>query len=441
MLCDTPVVLHWFRRDLRLDDNAALYHALRSGYPVIPIFIFDRNILDDLEHRNDARVTFIHNTLLSLKKELESKGSTLLTFYNTPEEAFTFLTKHYTIKAVYTNHDYEPYAIHRDEEINKLLTSKNIPFHTFKDQCIFEKDEILSDGGTPYKVYTSYKNKWLKTVNDFYLKSYPCSQYESSFYKSPPAPIIGLEEMNFTRSTLLIPSTSVKQGVIKNYHNTRDIPAITDGTSRLGIHLRFGTICVREKARKARTLNETWLNEIIWRDFFMQLLWHFPAVVTEPFQSKFKWIPWRHDENDFQKWCEGKTGYPLVDAGMRELNATGHMHNRVRMVTASFLTKHLMIDWRWGEAYFASLLLDYDLSANNGNWQWSAGTGADAQPYFRIFNPENQQKRFDPEFVYIKRWVPEYGTASYPAPMIEHKFAVARCKKSFESGLHQSNEL
>ena len=431
------VVIHWLRRDLRLDDNAALYHALRSGFSVIPIFIFDRNILDDLEHRNDARVTFIHDTIVSLKKELELYGSTLLTFYDKPAEAISSLLKQYQVKAVYTNHDYEPYARERDEQINEILASQSIPFYTFKDQCIFEKNEILSDTGQPYKVYTAYKNKWLRTVNDFYLSSYPCDKYKQSFYKCPPAPLISLKEMNFTRSQLAIPPTSVARSVIKNYTNTRDIPSLEDGTSKLGIHFRFGTISIREKTRKAFALNDTWVSEIIWRDFFMQLLWHFPYVVTESFQSKFKRVKWRYDENDFKKWCEGKTGYPMVDAGMRELNATGHMHNRVRMVVASFLTKHLFIDWRWGEAYFASLLLDYDLSANNGNWQWAAGTGADAQPYFRIFNPENQQKRFDPDFIYIKKWVPEYGTSAYPTPIVEHKFAVARCKLGFSSGLSE----
>lgn len=426
-----PIVLFWYRRDLRLHDNAGLYHALKSGYPVLPVFIFDTTILDDLKDRSDARVHFIHNTLTMLKSRLNEYGSDIDIAHGTPLQAFELLTHKYSIKQVYTNHDYEPSAISRDKNIQTFLNQKGIEYFSYKDQVIFEKSEILSDTGKPYRVYTPYKNKWLKTLSDFYLKAYPTEKYHRFFFKKEPEPLLTLLDIGFTPSSIHIPSTESIQKIISEYDRTRNYPFLENATSRLGIHFRFGTISIREKARKALPLNDVWVSELIWRDFFMQLLFHFPHVVTESFNSKFNVLRWRNSSEDFAKWCEGKTGYPIVDAGMRELNATGFMHNRVRMVVASFLTKHLFIDWRWGEAYFAEKLLDYDLSANNGNWQWAAGTGADAQPYFRIFNPIAQQERFDPEFIYIKKWVPEFGTSAYIPPMIEHKEAVARAKQAF----------
>jgi deoxyribodipyrimidine photo-lyase len=424
------VAVFWFRRDLRLHDNAGLYHALKAETPVLPLFIFDTDILNDLQDKKDARVTFIHDQLVKINEQLKKKGSSILIKHGRPEEVYKSLLDEFTIKTVYTNHDYEPYAQSRDEQIKALLHKNGIEIFTFKDQVIFEKDEIMTDAGNPYKVYTPYKNKWLAKLTSFYLKPYPVEKYSKNFYKTIPIEIPSLKEIGFERTSIVLPPETVSQGLIKKYHEQRDFPFI-EGTSRFGIHFRFGTLSIREKVAKAKQLNEVWLSELIWREFFTQLMYHFPKVITESFNEKFKKVHWRRDENDFARWCEGKTGYPMVDAGMRELNATGHMHNRVRMVVASFLTKHLLIDWRMGEAYFAEKLLDFELASNNGNWQWCAGTGADAQPYFRIFNPTSQQQKFDPDFIYIKKWVPEFGTPAYPMPMIEHKAATERAKKAF----------
>ena len=425
------ISIFWFRRDLRLHDNAGLYHALKGNILVLPVFIFDTEILDDLKDKKDARVTFIYDQIEKIHNELLKKGSDILVKYGKPEKIFKQLLSEYKIKAVYANHDYEPYAQQRDNEVKVFLNKQGVEFYTFKDQVIFEKDEILTELGNPYKVYTPYKNKWLSKLNAFYTKSYPTEKYLSNLFKTTPFKFPVLKELGFERTSIALPESVVAQGLIKKYHEQRYFPFI-EGTSRLGIHFRFGTISIREKVAKSKSLSEVWLSELIWRDFFAQVLFHFPHVVSEPFNPKFKKVNWRHDENDFKKWCEGMTGYPLVDAGMRELNATGHMHNRVRMVTASFMTKHLLLDWRMGEAYFAEKLLDFDLASNNGNWQWCAGTGADAQPYFRIFNPIAQQQKFDPDFIYIKKWIPEFGTLAYPKPMIDHKVATTRAKEAFK---------
>jgi len=425
------IVVFWFRRDLRLTDNTGLYHALKSGQSVLPIFIFDTDILERLENKQDARVEFIYDTIASIKAELQELGSDLLVYHNTAYKAFEKLINQHRIKAIYINTDYEPNAIKRDAEIEKLAAESNIEFKTFKDQVIFEKSEILNETGKPYRVYTPYKNKWLSKLTSNPVQILPSETLIHNFIKTAPTSMPSLGELGFKKTNITIPSIQTARKTIQEYDKTRDFPFIEHGTSLLGIHFRFGTISIREKVLKAMPLNAVWLSELIWREFFMQILYHFPSVVTESFQSKFNVLQWRTSEEDFKKWCDGKTGYPLVDAGMRELNQTGHMHNRVRMVVASFLTKHLFIDWRWGEAYFAQKLLDYDISANNGNWQWAAGTGADAQPYFRIFNPIAQQLKFDPNFIYIKKWVPEFGTSSYIQPMIEHKTAVERAKKMF----------
>jgi deoxyribodipyrimidine photo-lyase len=424
------ICVFWYRRDLRLKDNAGLYHALKSGLPVLPFFIFDTEILNDLKNKRDARVTFIYDQVEKIHKELIGKGSGLLIKYGKPEEVFIQLLEEYNIKAVYANHDYEPYALHRDEKAGKFFKKNKVEFYTFKDQVIFEKNEILTDAGAPYKVYTPYKNKWLSKLSESFTKAYPVEEFQNNFYRTKSFAFPSLTKLGFERTSISLPLETIQQGLIEKYHELRNFPAM-EGTSRLGIHFRFGTISVREKVVKAKQLNETWLSELIWREFFMQLLFHFPHVVLEPFNPKFKKVNWRNDESDFQKWAQGMTGYPIVDAGMRELNETGHMHNRVRMVVASFLTKHLLLDWRIGEAYFAEKLLDFDLASNNGNWQWCAGTGADAQPYFRIFNPITQQQKFDPDFIYIKKWVPEFGTSTYPPPMIDHKLATARAKEAF----------
>lgn len=427
------VNIHWFRRDLRLDDNAALYHALKSNQAVLPIFIFDKNILDKLSDKNDKRVSFIHQTLSDLKKSLEKLGSTLVIKYGTPDECWNELLSEYTIDTVFTNHDYEPYAKVRDTSIEQFLKANKINFKTFKDQVIFEKDEVLKDDGKPYTVYTPYSRKWMAKLNSFYLKSYPTEKYFSNFLKSnsKPEKIISLKEMGFNDSNVTFPKNSVSDILLKNYSDTRDIPSVV-GTSKLGLHLRFGTVSIRKLASHAQPISFSWLNELCWREFYMMILWHFPHVIKGSFKPVYDNIKWRNNEEEFKHWCEGKTGYPIVDAGMRELNATGYMHNRVRMIVASFLTKHLLIDWRWGEAYFAEKLLDFELASNNGGWQWAAGSGCDAAPYFRIFNPYEQTKKFDPDFKYIRKWVPEFEDFSYPQPLVDHKIARERCLNTYK---------
>ncbi len=439
--------IFWFRRDLRLHDNAGLYQALKSGVPVLPIFIFDKNILEKLEERNDARVTFLHDTLTELKTELEVLGSTLLVLYGTPEEVWAQLVKDYSIQTVFTNHDYEPYALSRDESIKAFLNAQNIGFQTFKDHVIFEYNEVTKDDGKPYTVFTPYSRKWkakleseMSLYNDhsisYYLKPYPTEEYFSHFYKTSPLNIPTLESMNFERSNLKIPSKTVARSIVKNYDTTRNFPALQYSTTKLGVHFRFGTISIREKALAAQSLNETYLNELIWRDFYSQILQHFPHIGEgKAFRKEYDTIAWRDDEKSFEKWCAGKTGYPMVDAGMRELNATGYMHNRVRMIVSSFLTKHLLLDWRLGEAYFAKKLLDFDMASNNGGWQWASGSGTDAAPYFRIFNPSEQQKKFDSEQKYIRRWIPEFDTPQYPKPIVDHKEARERCLKVYAAAL------
>jgi deoxyribodipyrimidine photo-lyase len=431
------LIVFWFRRDLRLRDNAGLYHALKQGKPVLPLFIFDRDILDKLDDKSDRRLVFIHRALQEMLDELSGLGSTLLTKYGNPEQVWQELLQSYKITAVYTNHDYEPYARKRDKAINELLTAHGVLFYTCKDQVIFEKNEVTKDDGKPYTVFTPYKNRWRLTVNDFYLKPYPNETYFGNFIKTAAKPLTTLAEMGFSDMPLEFPGRSVAVDLLKHYSERRDIPAIS-ATSRISVHLRFGTVSIRQLVKHAYPHSEHWVNELIWRDFYQQILWHFPHVVGNAFKKEYDRVEWRTDEADFKRWCEGRTGYPLVDAGMRELNTTGFMHNRVRMVVASFLTRHLFIDWRWGEAYFAAKLLDFDLASNNGGWQWASGTGTDAAPYFRIFNPTSQQTRFDPQFAYIKHWVPEWGTAAYPKPMVDHVFARNRCLENYKKALGKS---
>ena len=426
--------IHWFRRDLRLNDNAALYHALKTDKPVLCVFIFDKTILHKLENKYDKRVDFIHQTIIQLKNELEQKGSSLLIKYNTPIAAWKEITDEYDIAEVYTNHDYEPAAMERDKNIQTFLQTKNIALHTYKDQVIFEKSEVVKDDGNPYTVFTPYSKKWKSKLNSFYTKSYPTEKYDTNYYHTPPLKNISLSNIGFEKTDIIVPPTSVTNGLIKKYADTRDIPSIL-GTSRLGIHLRFGTISIREKVAKALTLSETFLNELIWREFYMQILYHFPHVGKNSFREKYDSIKWLNNEEQFAHWCNGQTGYPIIDAGMRELNTTGYMHNRVRMITASFLTKHLLIDWRWGEWYFAQKLLDYELASNNGGWQWAAGCGTDAAPYFRIFNPYLQTEKFDKDYIYIKQWVPEYLSPEYPKPIVEHEFARKRCIEVYKKGI------
>lgn len=427
------MTVFWFRRDLRLDDNIGLYHALKSDEEVLPIFIFDKNILSQLP-KDDARVTFIHQRLENIQNELQKIGKSLAVFYGTPQDVFQKLITENSIQKIYTNHDYEPYARKRDLELNSLFKEHNISFYTCKDQVIFEKNEVQKDDGSPYVVFTPYSKKWKEKLKTIRLDSCKSEEYLTNI-TSHQYPFLTLDDIGFTKSNITVPQFNITDNLIDNYQQTRNFPAL-DKTSHLGIYLRFGAVSVRKIVSKAlQSKNETFLNELIWREFFMMILWHFPHTTTKSFKEKYDAIKWDNNETLFKKWCEGKTGYPFVDAGMRELNATGHMHNRVRMIVASFLCKHLLIDWRWGETYFATKLLDYEQSSNVGNWQWAAGSGVDAAPYFRIFNPTEQIKKFDTDGKYIKKWIPEYGTSSYPEPIVDHKEARENCLRRYKEAV------
>ncbi len=429
--------LVWLRRDLRLPDNAALYHALRSGRPVLPVFIFDKSILDALDERRDRRVEFIYQEINRLRNELTAMGSALLVRYGTPLEVWTQLLTEYEIGEVFANRDYEAYATERDTAIGGLLREHGAGLELSKDQVIFEGDEVLTGGHTPYTVFTPYSRRWKQTLNDFQLKSYPTERYFSNFFKTAPLPIPSLGEMGFEAVGEPFPAREASANLLRGYAERRNFPGV-EGSSRLGIHLRFGTVSIRELARQAQAQSETFLSELIWRDFYFQILQHFPHVGQgKAFRPAYDRIAWRNDEAEFAAWCEGRTGYPIVDAGMRQLNALGWMHNRVRMITASFLIKHLLIDWRWGEAYFAKKLLDYDFASNNGGWQWAAGSGTDAAPYFRVFNPTLQTQKFDPQLAYVKHWVPELNTLDYPRPIVPHEFARERVLKVYKEALSQ----
>jgi deoxyribodipyrimidine photo-lyase len=429
-----PVSLFWFRRDLRLADNAGLYKALQGPNPVVPIFIFDTQILEELEDKNDRRVAFIHDALQHMQRQLEKLGATLDVRKGTPAAIFPQLLKEYSVTTVYTNHDYEPYAKTRDQQVQQLLANKGVSFHSHKDHVILEKNEVVKDDGKPYTVFTPYSRRWKATLQPAHLQAFPSEKLLDKLLKQSVKLVPSLPELGFEARAESFPASSCPKEVLKNYKDQRDIPSVA-GTSRLGVHLRFGTISVRALAKQAQGLSETFLNELIWRDFYQMILWHFPQVVSQSFKPAYDAIPWRNNQQEFEAWCNGQTGYPIVDAGMRELNTTGYMHNRVRMIVASFLTKHLLIDWRWGEAYFAKKLLDFDLAANNGGWQWAAGSGCDAAPYFRVFNPYLQTKKFDPDLLYIKKWVPEFQELTYPRPIVEHEFARARCLQAYGSAL------
>ena len=428
------ITVFWFRRDLRLIDNAGLFHALKSDFPVLPVFIFDTVILDKLNSKNDARVTFIHAEIEKINAELLKLGCSLKVLHGKPLEEFQKLTSVFEIAAVYTNNDYESYAIQRDKEIESFLKLKGIEFHSFKDHVIFEHNEVVKDDGTPYTVFTPYSKKWKLRLENNDISEFPSQKYLHCLLKTKPFHLLELNEIGFVKSQIQIPEMNISERLVKNYAEKRDLPAL-DATSKLGIYLRFGVISIREVTQIARNFSEVFLNELIWRNFFSNVLWHLPHVENKAFKPKYDFIQWRNNEKEFNLWCRGETGYPLVDAGMRELKETGFMYNRVRMVTASFLTKHLLIDWRWGEAYFAEKLLDYELASNNGNWQWAAGCGCDAAPYFRIFNPETQQKKFDAQAKYILKWVSEYGTVKYPQPIIEHAFARDRVLRIYKKAL------
>jgi deoxyribodipyrimidine photo-lyase len=433
-MVNTSTALFWFRRDLRLNDNAGLYYALKENTQVQAIFIFDTDILEKLEDKNDRRVCFIHEQIEHLQRELLLMQSSIKVFVGKPIDIFKELSSQYNINKVYTNHDYEPYANARDRAVEEYLKTKNISFHTYKDQVIFETNEVVKDDGKPYTVFTPYSKKWKSKLNDFYIKPYPTQKYFNHFSKSEKITLPSLNEIGFNSVGTKFPTPNLNLHVIQNYKEHRDYPAI-NGTSKISVHLRFGTLSIRALVLEALKHNETWLNELIWREFYMMILHHFPHVVDRAFKPNYDLIAWSNNQKHYELWCQGKTGYPIVDAGMRELNQTGFMHNRVRMITASFLTKHLLIDWRWGEAYFASKLLDFELSSNNGGWQWSASSGCDAAPYFRVFNPYEQTKKFDPQLKYIKQWIPEYDELTYLKPIVDHKMARERVLKTFKEAL------
>lgn len=428
--------IFWFRRDLRLDDNHGLFQALKNNTNVQPIFIFDKSILTQLQ-KDDARVTFIHQQLEKIDTALKKIGSGLAVFHGSPISIFNKIVENEQIKAVYANKDYEPYGIKRDKDVEAFLNSKNTLFHTFKDHVIFEEDEITKDDGTPYKVYTPFSKKWIHAFQKQELTLFPSEKQQQNFTKEEKNQFLSLDEIGFTKTKIEIPEYNISPELINKYEDVRNFPAIK-GTSKLGHHLRFGTISVRKCVLKAsKSNNITFLKELIWREFFMNVLWHFPQTIAKAFKPKYDFIPFRNNEAEFKKWCKGETGYPLVDAGMRELNQTGFMHNRVRMLVGSFLCKHLLIDWRWGEAYFAEKLLDFELSSNVGNWQWVAGCGVDAAPYFRIFNPTTQIQKFDKQLEYIQKWVPDFQELTYPTPIVDHKFARERCLNTYKKVLNQ----
>tara|TARA_R110002033_G_C3880311_1_gene237975 strand:+ start:630 stop:1937 length:1308 start_codon:yes stop_codon:yes gene_type:complete len=431
-----PVNIFWFRRDLRLDDNIGFFEALKGDYPVLPIFIFDSGILEKLP-KDDARVTFIFDTLQKMRNTLQDEyDSSIAMFHGKPNAIFKKLIEDYNIKSVYTNHDYEPYATSRDNEIKKLLSEHNIELLTYKDQVIFEKNQVVKGDGTPYVVYTPYMKVWKEKFKSHDLEIFYTNSYLDNLIEHSRLPNLSLSDIGFTKSDQKIADYTVTPTLIQEYEDTRNFPA-EDATSRLGPHLRFGTVSIRKMIKKAiAEKNEIFWQELIWREFFMQILWHFPKTATESFKSKYDRIQWRNNEGEFKAWCKGETGYPLVDAGMRQLNETGFMHNRVRMLVGSFLCKHLLIDWRWGEAYFAEKLHDYEMASNIGNWQWVAGSGVDAAPYFRIFNPTTQIQKFDKNKDYIKQWVPDFQESSYPDPIVEHKFARERCLETYKDALN-----
>lgn len=426
--------IFWFRRDLRLDDNHGLYEALKAGLPVVPVFVFDPGILRQFPHSRDARLTFIHQELTDLNYVFKKYHSSLQVYFTSPEVVFKQLAAKYSIQGVYVNADYEPEAIERDQKVERMLNLLDINFFSYKDQVIFHQNDVIKSNGEPYTVFTPYSHRWKELLAKEPIRFYESEKLLSNLKLLVTDYFPELDELGYITQKIEFPSKQFNVPVIENYARTRDFPAI-DGTSRMGIHLRFGTVSIRKLAAVAQQYSEVFLNELIWREFYMNILWHFPHVVKGSFKPAYEAIPWRNNETEFSRWCNGQTGYPLVDAGMRQMNQTGYMHNRVRMVVASFLAKHLLIDWRWGEAYFAEKLLDYELASNNGGWQWASGSGCDAAPYFRIFNPQLQARKFDHDHKYILKWVPEFGTNSYIHPIVDHAEARIRAIETYRKGL------
>jgi deoxyribodipyrimidine photo-lyase len=424
--------VYWMRRDLRLNDNHALYEALKSGLPVLPLFILDTDILDELPN-DDSRLNLFWNKLHSIHNQLEKAGKGLIVRKGKPLDVIAHLSNEFDIQNLYVNEDYEPYAIQRDQEIRVFLKSISVGFYQYLDQTIFHPTEILKSDGSPYQVFTPYMRAWRNAFNIHKLPEYPSEKHLYNLCSWTKA-FMPLNDFGFIEKPVELPNPDLSQDMLKNYHLSRDIPSI-NGTSKLSVHLRFGFLSIRQIIRQSVFKSDVFVNELIWREFYMMILYHFPKVITKSFKPKYDKIKWINNESDFNKWCRGETGFPIVDAGMRQLNSTGWMHNRLRMITASFLVKDLLIDWRWGEAYFAEKLMDYDLAANNGGWQWAAGSGCDAAPYFRIFNPDSQQKKFDPNYVFIRAMIPEFETKNYPDPMIDHKFARERALHTFAEAL------
>ena len=421
--------IFWFRRDLRLDDNIGLNSALSSRNPVLGIFIFDEDIIENLP-KDDARISFIYQKLEEINKRLNTVNSSLLVIKGNPINVFKNLIKEYEIENLYSNLDYEPYAIDRDKKISDLLKKNKIHHFQYKDQVIFGPTEILKENSLPYTVFTAYKNKWLSKFKQASISTEIFLDFSNFLKIKNQFPL--LSEIGFLKSKIKVVDFNLES--IRNYSNQRDYPFLNAGTS-LSVHLRFGTVSIRHVINSIPNNETTFLSELIWREFFMQILFHFPYVVNSNFKKKYDEIQWKNDKKDFQNWCDGKTGYPIVDAGMQELKITGYMHNRARMIVAGFLCKHLLIDWRWGERYFSLKLLDYELSSNNGNWQWAAGTGCDSAPYFRIFNPITQQNRFDKDFIYIKRWIKDFDKENYIESIVEHDFARNRALQAYKLAL------
>lgn len=431
------VSVFWFRRDLRLDDNHALYLALSSGYPVVAVFLFDRDILDKLESKTDKRVNLIYDKLLELNKILAKAGSFLFTYNGFAKDMFSDLSGKFEIHSVFANEDYEPYAVKRDNEVRIFLKVNGISFVTVKDQVIYRYNEVLKPSdGSCYTIFTPYCRKWKERYNMESHQKFSSETLLRHLYKTNQGVFPSLDSIGFVKREYFLSDMNISDEILTHYEAGRNNPAL-DATSHVSVSLRFGFVSIRELVKLAFAKSEIWLNELIWREFFMQILANFPYVKTEPFKKQYDRIIWRNDEKEFECWKNGQTGFPIVDAGLRQLNTTGYMHNRVRMITASFLVKHLLIDWRWGEAYFAEKLMDFDLAANNGNWQWTAGCGCDAVPYFRIFNPVLQQQKFDPDFAYSLRWVPELNTLAYPAKIIDMNEAKARCMRVYKEALEQ----